>query len=45
MSNTRRTLPVIQASEAASEPPVFDKIAILGLGLIGGSLALGFVLI
>lgn len=40
MSNTRRTLPVIQASEAASEPPVFDKIAILGLGLIGGSLAL-----
>ena len=40
MSDTRRTLPVIQAPEAASEPPVFDKIAILGLGLIGGSLAL-----
>ena len=40
MSDTRRTLPVIQPSEASSEPPVFDKIAILGLGLIGGSLAL-----
>ena len=40
MSDTRRTLPVIQTPEAPSEPPVFDKIAILGLGLIGGSLAL-----
>lgn len=40
MSDTRRTLPVIQPSEASSEPPVFEKIAILGLGLIGGSLAL-----
>lgn len=40
MSETRRTLPVIQPSEAASEPPIFEKIAILGLGLIGGSLAL-----
>lgn len=40
MSDTRRTLPVIQPSEASSEPPVFEKVAILGLGLIGGSLAL-----
>ena len=40
MADTRRTLPVIQPSEASSEPPVFEKIAILGLGLIGGSLAL-----
>ena len=40
MSGTRRTLPVIQPPEAPSEPPIFEKIAILGLGLIGGSLAL-----
>ena len=40
MSDTRRTLPVIQPPEAPSEPPIFEKIAILGLGLIGGSLAL-----
>ena len=33
-----RQLPVIQPGEGL--PPIFDKIAIVGLGLIGGSIAL-----
>ncbi len=40
MSDTPRTLPVIQPGAEANASPVFDKIAILGLGLIGGSVAL-----
>ena len=32
-------LPVIQSRDAG-QPPIFEKIAILGLGLIGGSIAL-----
>ena len=40
MADTRRSLPVIPASAVAGKPPVFDKIAIFGLGLIGGSIAL-----
>src|SRR5881396_3669637 len=36
-----RDLPVIQPTQRpAGEPPVFDKIGIVGLGLIGGSIAL-----
>ncbi len=35
---TGRQLPVIQAGQGA--PPVFERIAIVGLGLIGGSVAL-----
>jgi prephenate dehydrogenase len=38
MSESRQ-LPVIQPREAG-EPPIFEKIAIVGLGLIGGSIAL-----
>jgi len=34
-----RTLPVIQPGTSATPPP-FDKVAIVGLGLIGGSIAL-----
>ena len=34
-------LPVIQPGAGTGDPPVFDKIAIVGLGLIGGSIALG----
>src|SRR3989475_9592826 len=34
-----RQLPVIQPGQSG-EPPIFDKIAIIGLGLIGGSIAL-----
>jgi prephenate dehydrogenase len=34
-------LPVIQPEPPrSSEPPIFDKIAVVGLGLIGGSIAL-----
>jgi prephenate dehydrogenase len=33
-------LPVIQSSRPAGQPPIFDKIGIVGLGLIGGSIAL-----
>lgn len=40
MAETRRPLPVIPARAAAGKPPIFDKIAIFGLGLIGGSIAL-----
>jgi prephenate dehydrogenase len=32
-------LPVIQSRDAG-QPPIFEKVAILGLGLIGGSIAL-----
>ena len=38
MSDTPRQLPVIQPG--VGQPPIFDKIAIIGLGLIGGSIAL-----
>ena len=37
MSDDPRTLPVIQPGAQAGAPPVFEKIAILGLGLIGGA--------
>ena len=40
MADTRRSLPIIPASAIPGKPPVFDKIAIFGLGLIGGSIAL-----
>ena len=40
MTDSRRSLPVIQPGPQASTPPVFEKVAIVGLGLIGGSLAL-----
>jgi prephenate dehydrogenase len=37
-----RELPVIQPGQplGAGQPPIFDKIGIIGLGLIGGSIAL-----
>ncbi|MBM3777444.1 MAG: prephenate dehydrogenase/arogenate dehydrogenase family protein [Acidimicrobiia bacterium] len=34
-----RSLPVIQAGDHLA-PPVFEKVAVIGLGLIGGSIAL-----
>ena len=40
MTDTFRSLPVIQPGPKATTPPVFEKVAIVGLGLIGGSLAL-----
>lgn len=33
-------LPVIQPGRASGEPPVFNRVGIVGLGLIGGSIAL-----
>ena len=36
-----KTLPVIQPNQrSVGQPPIFDKIGIVGLGLIGGSIAL-----
>lgn len=35
-----RPLPVIQPGRPDGSPPVFDKVAVFGLGLIGGSIAL-----
>lgn len=40
MTDLPRALPVIQPGSAPAAPPVFEKVAIVGLGLIGGSLAL-----
>ena len=39
MSETSRQLPVIQPGDDSS-PPIFEKVAVVGLGLIGGSIAL-----
>lgn len=39
-SDTHRSLPVIQPGQSSPTPPVFDRVGIVGLGLIGGSLAL-----
>jgi prephenate dehydrogenase len=35
-----RRLPMVQPGREPGPPPVFDKIGIIGLGLIGGSIAL-----
>ncbi len=40
MTDDPRLLPVIQSETGSREPPIFDKVAIVGLGLIGGSIAL-----
>ena len=40
MSDPPRMLPVIQPGAATGSPPIFEKVAIVGLGLIGGSIAL-----
>ena len=40
MDKSVRTLPVIQPGQSSDIPLVFEKIAVVGLGLIGGSIAL-----
>ena len=40
MSDTSRQLPVIQPGTGDGTSPIFDKVAIVGLGLIGGSIGL-----
>ena len=40
MSESSRQLPVIQPGTEDGSPAIFDKVAIVGLGLIGGSIAL-----
>ena len=40
MPELPKTLPVIQPGAASGPPPIFEKVAIVGLGLIGGSIAL-----
>jgi prephenate dehydrogenase len=40
MSDPPRLLPIIQPGTGNGSPPLFDKVAIVGLGLIGGSIAL-----
>ena len=39
MSDSSRLLPMVQ-EKAPGAPPVFDRIAIVGLGFVGGSIAL-----
>ena len=40
MSDSPRSLPVIQPGAGSGAPPIFEKVAVVGLGLIGGSIAL-----
>ena len=40
MDKSVRTLPVIQPGQSSDTPLVFEKVAVVGLGLIGGSIAL-----
>lgn len=40
MVDEPRRLPVVQPGRNPGEPPVFEKVGIVGLGLIGGSIAL-----
>ena len=40
MAEDSRRLPVIQPGAMDGAPPLFDKLAVVGLGLIGGSIAL-----
>jgi hypothetical protein len=35
-----RSLPLVDATRPAGDPPVFGKIGIVGVGLVGGSIAL-----
>ena len=35
-----RRLPVLQPQNPAGQPPIFQRVVIVGLGLIGGSIAL-----
>src|SRR6476661_644995 len=36
-----RQLPVLQPGKNPGRPPVFQRVGVVGLGLIGGSIALG----
>ena len=40
MTDSGQRLPMIQDSTSETDPPIFNTIAIVGLGLIGGSIAL-----
>ena len=40
MPESPKMLPMIPAGAAAGSPPIFNNVAIVGLGLIGGSIAL-----
>ena len=40
MPELPKPLPMIQPAAASGSPPIFEKVAIIGLGLIGGSIAL-----
>ena len=40
MPDPPRTLPMLRPAAATGSPPIFEKVAIIGLGLIGGSIAL-----
>jgi len=40
MTDVGRRLPVVQTGQLPASPPVFQRVAVVGLGLIGGSLAM-----
>ena len=40
MPELPKTLPMLQPGAGNGSPPIFEKVAIVGLGLIGGSIAL-----
>lgn len=40
MSDSSRMLPIVDAQSSGGTQPIFERIAVVGLGLIGGSIAL-----
>ncbi len=40
MDEAFRTLPVVEKMRSTGDPPIFPKVAVVGLGLVGGSIAL-----
>jgi hypothetical protein len=40
MTDVARPLPVVQTGQRPASAPVFQRVAVVGLGLIGGSLAM-----
>jgi len=40
MTDVARPLPVVQTGQRPASTPVFQRVAVVGLGSIGGSLAM-----
>jgi hypothetical protein len=40
MTDVARRLPVVQTGQPPASAPIFQRVAVVGLGAIGGSLAM-----